>query len=320
MSEATRRASEALEAALGNSRRLEWWGWLAHLAFAVFLGGFFYLGSRSGGENAIYVYQWGRLWIALAALCLIVVGVAWSLFRRPFHQRGRVRSLVMLTAIVGLANLPFPYPTPHEGHPPPVCFRLPVEGEWTVYWGGDDPERNRLANTSHDRRFGLDLILVREGAAASGPSKEDHFCFGEPALAPCAGVVVRAHDGEPDQEPRSWAGRGAPCGNHVVLEVSDGVFCFLTHLRQGSVRVAVGERVTAGTPLGEVGSSGISTVTPFPHLAVHLQDTPEPGAGEAIPWTFCDYLANGSPVARGVPWGGQTRAGVPSGARVRNAP
>jgi hypothetical protein len=53
----------------------------------------------------------------------------------------------------------------------------------------------------------------------------------------------------------------------------------LAHLQRRSVRVAAGDPVTAGTPLGLVGNSGN---TSEPHLHVHA----ETDAGEGVPMTF----------------------------------
>lgn len=57
-------------------------------------------------------------------------------------------------------------------------------------------------------------------------------------------------------------------GNYLVIEGPEGV-TFYAHLRQGSVRVRVGDRVREGDPLGKVGNSGRSSM---PHLHFHLMD------------------------------------------------
>ena len=76
----------------------------------------------------------------------------------------------------------------------------------------------------------------------------------------------------------------------------------------------------SGELLGRVGSSGYSTVTPQPHLAIHMQDTPLPGRGEAVPWNFCDYSVEGERVSRGLPRGGIGRDGVFLGQKVQPLP
>jgi hypothetical protein len=44
-------------------------------------------------------------------------------------------------------------------------------------------------------------------------------------------------------------GPGRILGNHVVLDLGDGVYAALAHLRRGSVRVRPGDRVAAGLPV-----------------------------------------------------------------------
>jgi len=86
---------------------------------------------------------------------------------------------------------------------------------------------------------------------------------GFPVLAAADGRVTAVHDGEFD--------RNVSCGflgilkqpNLVELTHADGTRSRYLHLRRGSVRVAAGQGVAAGEPLGEVGSSGCSTA---PHL------------------------------------------------------
>ena len=61
----------------------------------------------------------------------------------------------------------------------------------------------------------------------------------------------------------------AVAGNHVVLGLGPtGPYVLLAHLRRGTVRVAPGDELDLGAPVGECGNSGNSTE---PH--VHLQVT-----------------------------------------------
>jgi hypothetical protein len=71
---------------------------------------------------------------------------------------------------------------------------------------------------------------------------------GTPVLAPASGLVVLAADRE-------------ETGNTVVIEHLPGVFSILMHMT--SLAVAQGDVVLAGTVVGHVGSTGVST---GPHL------------------------------------------------------
>ena len=105
-------------------------------------------------------------------------------------------------------------------------------------------------------------------------------------------------------------------GNYLVIEVAEGEYLFLTHLLSGSLRPSVGDRVEAGEVLARVGASGFHSVSPMPHLGLHLQTTPDPMKGEGIPWIFHDYYASGVHIAEGLPNGGVGREGALLGARV----
>lgn len=181
-------------------------------------------------------------------------------------------------------------------------LRLPVTGEWFVFWGGRTVVENYHAE-SPDQRFALDLVVVRDERTYAGDPRRNksYFCFGAPILAPADGVVVAAEDGVADSRP-GVMNAARPLGNHVVLDHGAGEFSFLAHLRAGSVAVTPGARVQRGEQVGECGNSGNSSE---PHLHFHLQTTPVFGQGDGLPAQFGDYLADGNAVARGEPTRGQ---------------
>ncbi len=118
--------------------------------------------------------------------------------------------------------------------------------------------------------------------------------FGRPILAPVPGVIVAAHDAEPDhasfrgfpsvgyaltQRRRARSGWVALAGNHVMIETSDGVVVALCHLQRGSLAVRRGQSVRVGERLGRCGNSGNSTE---PHVHVQAMDDGE--VRRASPW------------------------------------
>lgn len=100
--------------------------------------------------------------------------------------------------------------------------------------------------------------------------------IGVPVFAARGGVVVEAHDGEPDMNTVWDATKEA---NHVIIDHGDGYFGWYWHMKAGSVAVSPGQTVTAGTQLGLTGSSGISN---WPHLHFETRKDKvwvEPSAG-----------------------------------------
>ena len=141
--------------------------------------------------------------------------------------------------------------------------------------------------------------------------------FGRPILAPAAGTVVVAHDGEPDHVGRRSAltllpymfgqgdrvrkGINAIAGNHVVIALGkEGPFVGLVHLRRGSIAVAAGDTVATGDRLAGCGNSGNST-----EPCVHLQvtDTTQWSTARGIPMVFRGYRSavTGGIVQNGMP-------------------
>lgn len=314
---------EAFARATGHrSGRPEVWAWIAFLLLFSLIGLFIYLGLRPGGTGPVIAYSIGRDLIGLAAVATGFFGVLWSLLHRPLLRRRRLPAFLALAVVIGTHAYPFPYPSSYEGHPSATCFRLPVEGEWTVVWGGESKDTNRLAGFLPERRWGIDLIVTLDGRDHDGDGLklEDYYAYGRDVLAPAGGRVVRVHSGQRDTQP-GMIDRGLePYGNHVVIEIAPKEFLFLAHLQPGSIGVREGEVVEAGQPLARVGNSGFSALTPMPHLAIHLQDTPEPRLGEPIPWRFCGYVADGRPVDEGLPVGRIGRDGGFYGQRVTQLP
>jgi len=148
----------------------------------------------------------------------------------------------------------------------PLLLDAPFAGEWRVAAGGPNPARNHHVVAS-DQRFAYDFVNT------DGPSA------GVDILAPVAGTVVVAHDGEADHPPSMRVIEDPlPLGNHVAIETPGGVV-FLCHLQRGSVAVREGERVEIGSLIGRCGNSGRTT---RPHLHIHAQDLPVYAFNRAI--------------------------------------
>lgn len=192
-------------------------------------------------------------------------------------------------------------------------YALPFRGEWLVLFGGRTVEQNKHA-VATDQRFAYDLVAVKEGKSYSGEGKAltDYFGFGQPILAPAAGTVTEATDGQPDNALGGAADGQHPAGNHVILDLGQGEFAVFAHFQQGSVRVKPGDKVKAGDVLGACGNSGNS---PTPHLHFHVQNSAKLFDSEGLPVQFSHYEANGKPVALGEPVRGETLRPAPPAAQ-----
>ena len=194
-----------------------------------------------------------------------------------------------------------------------VVLALPFEGRWLVE---NSPARRIPSHGTNllATRYAIDFVGVddRRGTAhrrdwrtvlATEPP-ERFVGFGRVILAPAAGTVVHVHDGEVDHEARRSQlalvpyafgqasrlrqGMTTMAGNHVIISLAEGGPCVaLAHLRRGSLRVAVGDRVEVGDALGECGNSGNSTQ---PHVHVQVMDRLDASVAQAVPMTFRSFL------------------------------
>jgi len=145
-----------------------------------------------------------------------------------------------------------------------VPLLAPFLGEWQVYQGFDGDHTHR-----DQWRFALDFHRLEEGRSFSedGSKLEQYHCFGLPVLSPAYGLVIAIKDSLPDNLPGELDLRNN-WGNHVLIQTDSGLFVLLAHLRQFSIKVKEGERVTPDTPIASCGNSGRS---PQPHLHLQVQ-------------------------------------------------
>ncbi|MBM1556016.1 M23 family metallopeptidase [Sulfitobacter mediterraneus] len=124
----------------------------------------------------------------------------------------------------------------------------------------------RCAGLSYDGHNGTDFALPHLAMMQQGV----------PVLAAARGVVVGLRDGMADEvysQANAQKVKGRECGNGVVLRHAGGWETQYCHLKSGSLTVEKGDRVAAGTPLGQVGMSGRAA---FPHLHLSVRKDGKP--------------------------------------------
>jgi murein DD-endopeptidase MepM/ murein hydrolase activator NlpD len=98
------------------------------------------------------------------------------------------------------------------------------------------------------------------------------------------------HDGEPDNRsynPAQFAVREtASGGNYVIIDHLNGEYSWFGHLKQGSVKVKVGQQVRQGEVIAQMGASGDSL---FPHLHYELRNGIGARAVEGLPSYFNNF-------------------------------
>ncbi|MGQ0650577.1 MAG: M23 family metallopeptidase [Gemmatimonadaceae bacterium] len=168
-------------------------------------------------------------------------------------------------------------------------------GSWFAANGPGNTSGHRRAMIPIDglpgiaQRFAIDYVMMDSAFKTFRGDQlknESYYAENADALAVADGIVASIKDGIPENVPGATS-RAVPItletvgGNFVILDIGNGRFAFYAHLRPGSLRVKVGDRVKRGATLGLVGNSGNSTE---PHLHFHLADWSSPLGAEGIPY------------------------------------
>jgi murein DD-endopeptidase MepM/ murein hydrolase activator NlpD len=146
-------------------------------------------------------------------------------------------------------------------------------------------------------RFAIDWIqLDEQGAFAKNDTDQvkNWLGYGADVLAVADARVAAARDNMKESEtvsthPHNHALQDAT-GIYIALDLGNGYFAFYEHLKPGSVRVKVGDRVQSGQIIASLGFTGDST---GPHLHFHVANRNSPHA-EGVPYVFKTFTVIGS--------------------------
>jgi hypothetical protein len=160
----------------------------------------------------------------------------------------------------------------------------PFKGTWTVLAGGEFREgavQSNLLQQQYAYEFSAKDTLGSR-YKNDGKANEDYFGYGKEVLAPANGTVVEAIDGIRENPPGS-RNPYAPIGNAIIIQHSNREYSVLAFLKQGSIRVRVGDKVTRGQVIAQCGGSGSATE---PVIHYHLQDSPYLQTAKGIKFYF----------------------------------
>jgi murein DD-endopeptidase MepM/ murein hydrolase activator NlpD len=144
------------------------------------------------------------------------------------------------------------------------------------------------------QRFAIDFVKVNDEHktfAGDQLKNENYYAEGVDALAVANGTVVEVKDSIPENVP-GINSRAVPItletvgGNHVIIDIGGGYYAFYAHLKPGSLKVKLGDKVTRGQVVGLVGNSGNSTE---PHLHFHISDGNSPLGSEGVPYRMDSF-------------------------------
>ncbi|MYY85652.1 MULTISPECIES: M23 family metallopeptidase [unclassified Streptomyces] len=192
--------------------------------------------------------------------------------------------------------------------PSTVEIEPPVTGRWSALNSPADKVPSH-GTRSCGQAYAIDIVAE----PADGPGRPAFAwlwplargnrafpAFGAPLLAVADATVVHAEDGQRDHLSRnslagilylivvegfgrSLGGARRIVGNHVILDIGEGTYAVYAHVKQGSLTVRAGDRVTVGQELGRCGNSGNSTE---PHVHFQLMDGPDLDTARGVPFSW----------------------------------
>jgi Peptidase family M23 len=180
----------------------------------------------------------------------------------------------------------------------------PVAGPgWAAFNGCCTPNRHRDVRVGAGTHvatpevFDIDYIQVtKDGKYFTGDGRKnsDYPFFGAPLRAVADGEVVDLRDDMADaiplQEPTNIKTPRDYAGNYVTIRLREGLYVNYAHVKQGSVKVKVGDKVKAGQTVGELGNSGHSTA---PHLHFGVADKSETVTSASLPFVIDGFEITG---------------------------
>jgi murein DD-endopeptidase MepM/ murein hydrolase activator NlpD/small nuclear ribonucleoprotein (snRNP)-like protein len=188
---------------------------------------------------------------------------------------------------------------------PVVVISSPLPGEdWVAGNGPSKASQHRRAlipingHAYISQRFAIDWVqLYPDGKTYKGDpgDNRNYRAYGTEIHAVADGVVTQIKDGIPQNTPGAKS-LAVPVtletigGNHVIMEIGNGLFAFYAHMQPGSLRVKVGDQVRRGQVLGLLGNTGNSSE---PHLHFQICNANSELGSEGLPYAFASFEVKG---------------------------
>lgn len=244
--------------------------------------------------------------VAIAVTSLFPWGDDWQAARRAIGWAAiGLGAITVSIGVVGARILPTREP---------VTVTSPVQGRWLAL---NSPASQVPSHgvRAYGQSHAIDLVAEpadrHRPAFGDGPlmrAASAYPALGEPVTAMISGRVVRASGWRRDHRARSHGvslgylmaegavrelgGPGFVVGNHVTIRGDDGTFALVAHLQRGSLRVRVGNTVTAGQQIAACGNSGNSSE---PHVHAQLMDRASLWTAQGIPMAFAGITLGEDP-------------------------
>jgi len=183
----------------------------------------------------------------------------------------------------------------------PLVLGAPLRGgRWVgVYDPSVERGHRRVIYTVNGRaripaRFAIDWMKLGNDNKFTRDERSkiaNWWGYGAEVLAVADATVVDAKDDIAEKpsivDPPVRVALEDASGNHIALDLGNGAYAFYEHLKQGSIRVKVGDRVKRGQVIAALGNTGSSSSGP--HLHFHVSDANESLGAEGLPYVLDQF-------------------------------
>ena len=187
---------------------------------------------------------------------------------------------------------------------PVVVIAAPLAGdEWLAGNGPSNTSVHRRAlipihgHAYISQRFAIDWVqLYPDGKTYRGDPKDNrsYRAYGTEIHAVAEGIVTQTLSDVPQNTPNEKMAVPMTLenigGNHVIMDIGNGLYAFYAHMQPGSLRVKVGDKVRRGQVLGLLGNSGNSSE---PHLHFHISNANSELGAEGMPYAYAEFEVQG---------------------------
>jgi len=224
-------------------------------------------------------------------LFVIAVYISFKKIRKPTKPTSKASKIIMIVInifiIVFMGTMSFlalrGYRTPANTVEISSPFK---EGKQIVLHGGSRPMVNAHFHVNPQNYavdiVGLNSFGMRANSISGGNILTDYVIYDMPVYSPVNGKVMVVVDGLEDLIPPNTDAKNI-AGNHVLIKFEEKEL-LLAHLKNGSIKVKVGDIVDTNTLIGNVGNTGN---TSEPHLHLHIETGGEPNTilnGTSVPF------------------------------------
>jgi hypothetical protein len=143
---------------------------------------------------------------------------------------------------------------------------------------------HRKNHTNSSMLYATDIVKLDKSYPAFLPNKNSAYpIFGESVFSPIDGTVVKVENTIPDNPPYS-GNYPYNTGNTIVIR-QHSYYLLIGHLKQGSIGVHVGDRISTGQLVARAGNSGLSE-RPHIHMQLTRSETEDLWHGTGICMTL----------------------------------